>query len=37
MKLVIEVKRRRTSVTQGEADVYVNGQKAVTFGDNRDD
>lgn len=33
MKLVIEVKRRRTSVTQGEADVYVNGQKAVTFGD----
>lgn len=33
MKLVIEVKRRRMSVTQGEADVYVNGQKVITFGD----
>lgn len=33
MKLVIEVRRRRMSVTQGEADVYVNGEKAVTFGD----
>lgn len=25
MKLEIEVKRRRFSVTQGQADVYVNG------------
>ena len=25
MKLEIEVKRRRPSVTQGEAEVYVNG------------
>nr|WP_304956179.1 hypothetical protein [uncultured Acetatifactor sp.] len=33
MKLVIEVKRRRMSVTQGQADVYVNGQKVITFGD----
>jgi len=33
VKLVIEVKRRRMSVTQGEADVYVNGQKVITFGD----
>ena len=33
MKLVIEVKRRRMSVTQGVADVYVNGQKVITFGD----
>ena len=33
MKLVIEVKRRRMSVTQGEADVYVNDQKVITFGD----
>jgi hypothetical protein len=33
VKLVIEVKRRRMGVTQGEADVYVNGQKVITFGD----
>lgn len=33
MKLEIEVKRRRGSVTQGVADVYVNGEKAITFGD----
>ena len=25
--------RRRMSVTQGVADVYVNGQKVITFGD----
>lgn len=33
MKLEIEVKRRRASVTQGEADVYVNGKKVIAFGD----
>lgn len=33
MKLEIEVKRRRPSVTQGEASVYVNGEKVITFGD----
>ena len=33
MKLEIEVKRRRPSVTQGEAEVYVNGEKVITFGD----
>lgn len=33
MKLEIEVKRRRRSVTQGEADVYVNGEKVISFGD----
>lgn len=33
MKLEIEVKRRRSSVTQGEADVYVNGERVITFGD----
>lgn len=33
MKLEIEVKRIRQSVTQGEAAVYVNGEKVVQFGD----
>lgn len=33
MKLEIEVKRRRRSVTQGEAEVYVNGEKVISFGD----
>lgn len=33
MKLEIEVKRVRGSVTQGEAQVFVNGELAVTFGD----
>lgn len=32
-KLVFEVKRRRPSVSQQEADVYCNGQLIVTFGD----
>lgn len=33
MKLEIEVRRLRGSVTQGEAAVYVNGEKAIQFGD----
>ena len=33
MKLEIEVKRVRPSVTQGYAHVYVNGEKAITFED----
>ena len=33
MKLEIEVKRIRGSVTQGEAAVYVNGEKVIQFGD----
>lgn len=33
MKLEIEVKRIRMSVTQGEAAVYVNGEKVIQFGD----
>lgn len=33
MKLEIEVKRRRMSVTQGVADVYVNGERVIIFGD----
>lgn len=33
MKLEIEVKRIRTSVTQGEAGVYVNGRMVVRFSD----
>ena len=33
MKLEIEVKRIRVSVTQGYAHVYVNGEKAITFED----
>lgn len=33
MKFEIEVKRRRMSVTQGEADVYINGKKVISFGD----
>ena len=33
MKLEIEVKRRRFSVTQGQADVYVNGEMVISFGD----
>lgn len=33
MKLEIEVKRTRTSVTQGEASVYVNGRMVARFGD----
>ena len=32
MKLEIEVKRIRGSVTQGEAAVYVNGEKVIQFG-----
>jgi len=33
MKLEIEVKRRRFSVTQGQADMYVNGEMVISFGD----
>lgn len=33
MKLEIEVKRIRGSVTQGVADVYVNGEKVIQFAD----
>ena len=33
MKLEIEVRRIRQSVTQGEAAVYVNGEKVIQFGD----
>lgn len=33
MKLEIEVKRTRASVTQGEAEVYVNGKLAIRFQD----
>ncbi len=33
MKLEIEVKRIRGSVTQGSADVYVNGEKVMQFQD----
>lgn len=33
MKLEIEVKRRRFSTTQGQADVYVNGEMVISFGD----
>lgn len=33
MKIEIEVKRRRMSVTQGEAVVYINGQEIISFGD----
>lgn len=33
MKLEIKVVRRRSSVTQGLADVYVNGEKVISFGD----
>lgn len=31
--LTIEVKRRRISLVQGEADIYVNSQFVMTFGD----
>jgi hypothetical protein len=31
--LKIEVKRNRASVTQGNADIYINGEKVITFGD----
>jgi hypothetical protein len=31
--ITIEVKRNRPSVTQGSADVYINGEKVITFGD----
>jgi len=31
--LTVEVKRNRTSVTQGSATVYINGKEAITFGD----
>lgn len=31
--LQIEVRRNRPSVTQGSATVYVNGEEAITFGD----
>lgn len=33
MQLKIEVKRRRLSVTQGMADVFINGKLAISFGD----
>ena len=33
MKLEIEVKRRRFSATQGQADVYVNGEMVISFSD----
>ena len=33
MKIEIEVKRRRMSVTQGAADVYINGQEVASFKD----
>lgn len=33
MKFEIEVKRIRFSVTQGEAAVYINGEKVIQFGD----
>ena len=33
MKLEIEVKRRRFSTAQGQADVYVNGEMVISFGD----
>ena len=33
MKLEIEVVRRRFSVTQGQADVLINGKTAISFGD----
>lgn len=32
-KLTIEVKRHRRSVTQGEAEVTINGKRIVIFGD----
>ena len=32
MKIEIEVKRRRMSVVQGAADVYINGQEVASFG-----
>jgi hypothetical protein len=31
--LTFEVKRNRSSVTQGSATVYINGKEAITFGD----
>lgn len=33
MKYVIEVKRSRPSVTQGSAEVYVNGEVIISFND----
>lgn len=33
MKIEIEVRRTRASVTQGEASVYMNGHKVIVFGD----
>lgn len=33
MKYVIEVKRNRPSVTQGSAEVYVNGEEMISFND----
>jgi uncharacterized protein YbaR (Trm112 family) len=35
MQLTIEVKRHRQSVTQGEAEVIVNGKSIVRYGDNK--
>lgn len=32
-QLIIEVKRNRPSVTQGSATIYINGEKAIAFGD----
>lgn len=34
MKLNYEVKRKRASVTQGKADVYLNNELVISFGDN---
>ncbi len=34
MELKFEVKRKRGSVTQGEATVLLNGQEVITFADN---
>lgn len=31
--MTIEVKRRRSSVTQGMAEIYINGKKIMDFGD----
>ncbi|WP_341323432.1 hypothetical protein NSQ62_08130 [Solibacillus sp. FSL H8-0523] len=33
MKLNYEVKRKRTSVTQGSAEVYLNNELVISFGD----
>ena len=33
MKIIIEVKRERPSVTQGSAVIYINGEKIISFFD----